>query len=211
MNDLDNTTIRDDRMIDERSVEIPWLVTSLGKPAHVLDVGAAHARYLEAMLKAGAEIIALDTHPFTTSPDVRVCLGDAADLPDEWLNRFDLVTCISALDHIGLEAYGNPADPGALEKSAREMWRVLQPGGRLLLTVPFGRDQVTSHPGGGQRVFGMPALQALFPVDQWHWRGTWFWKLTGDEYVLADEQACAACEYDGIRAQSVVAMELEKP
>jgi SAM-dependent methyltransferase len=196
--------------IDERSIEIPWLLARLGRPKHILDVGAAHARYLEAMLSTGSKVIALDTHLFNAPPDVQVFVGNAAAMPDEWSDRFDLVTCISALDHIGLSAYGNPADPEALEKSAHEMWRVLRPGGQLLLTAPFGRDHVTSHPGGGQRVFGIDALRALFPANHWHWRGTWFWKLIGDEYILADELACAACEYDGLRAQSVVAMTLEK-
>lgn len=199
-------------MTNERVVEIPWLLSRLGKPARILDIGSAFASYLTAMLEVCGEVVALDTHPFNTVDGVQVVLGDASDLPEDWSNHFDLVTCVSVLDHIGLEAYGNSANLQALQLSSCEMLRVLQPGGRLLVTVPFGQDRVTIHPDGGQRVFGIEALHSLFPLNTWNWLGVWFWNLSGDEYLPSNEESCKAVGYDSSygRAESVVAIELEK-
>jgi SAM-dependent methyltransferase len=53
---------------------------------------------------------------------LHACAIDAAPWPDA---SFDLVTCMSVLEHI-------PDDLAAV----RAIWRLLKPGGRLLLTVP---------------------------------------------------------------------------
>jgi len=49
--------------------------------------------------------------------------------------------------------------------AVRAIWRLLKPGGRLLLTVPFGRPVA----GPGHRVYDGPGLRALtegFVVDE---------------------------------------------
>jgi len=69
--------------------------------------------------------------------DVRV--GEAAELPFSDAT-FDLVTCLDVVEHLD-------DDTAAL----REMWRVLRPGGHLLVTVPAHRwlwgdqDEVNLH------------------------------------------------------------------
>jgi SAM-dependent methyltransferase len=59
--------------------------------------------------------------------------------------QFDTVVCVSTLDHVGMDnAFygsdaGRSADPAAeADRVVGELVRVLAPGGRLLLTVPFG-------------------------------------------------------------------------
>ena len=62
--------------------------------------------------------------------------GVLEDLPEP-AGSFDLVTCISVLEHI-------PDDTKAIES----MWAALRPGGRLLLTLPcmaVGLEQFISH------------------------------------------------------------------
>ena len=57
----------------------------------------------------------------------------------------DTVASLSTLhviEHIGLGRYGDPVDPDGSWKAARELTRVLAPGGRLLLGVPTGRERV---------------------------------------------------------------------
>jgi SAM-dependent methyltransferase len=56
---------------------------------------------------------------------------DTADLP---ANSFDLITCISVLEHI-------PEDGKAVEK----MWSLLRPGGRLVLTLPCMARQLEQY------------------------------------------------------------------
>jgi len=58
---------------------------------------------------------------------------------------FDLVICISTIEHIGRDntGYGLPGHTGASGdvETIREIERVLEPNGRLLITVPFGRRE----------------------------------------------------------------------
>jgi SAM-dependent methyltransferase len=67
--------------------------------------------------------------------DVRVQdLTYAEDVESE----FDLVTCLSTIEHIGLGRYGDPIDPWGDVKMARNLGRLLRPGGVLLLSFPSG-------------------------------------------------------------------------
>lgn len=199
--------------VDERSVEVPWLCLSLGQPKRILDVGSAEAQYLDALLLTGAEVVLLDLRPLHVVPvGAHVFTGSAGAMPNEWTEAFDLVTCVSTLDHIGLAAYGHDPDPGALKASIHEMWRVLVSGGALLLTIPFGRDQVIIFPSGEARIFGIEALNTLFPQGVWTLRVLHCWRLdrATEQYVSVDPLACSACGYDLTRAEAVIALKLEK-
>jgi SAM-dependent methyltransferase len=199
----------------ERVVEIPWLLSKLNHPNRILDIGSCDATYLPDLLTAGAaEVWALDVRPFQAPPGVRAVVCSAAEMPSHWTGYFDLLTCVSVIDHVGLDAYGQAEQPGLLEQVCAEMYRVLAPGGRLLLTVPFGRDHTTTHPGGGQRVFGLPALQDLFPLTRWDDLSFSVWRLEGDIYqrvpINRVWKDAAQAEYAGHRAGAVIALELEK-
>jgi hypothetical protein len=70
--------------------------------------------------------------------------GDAGAAPVRD-GAIDLVLCLSTLEHVGRDngRYGiarRAADPrAAMLAAARELARLVAPGGRLLVTVPFGR------------------------------------------------------------------------
>lgn len=196
-------------MVTERSVEIPWLVANLGTPRHILDIGSADATYVDALLATGAEVTLCDTRKIDQkNAVVWQWIGSAAQMPADWTGMFDLVTCISVLDHIGLDAYGNAADDTLLARTVAELARVTAPGGRLLLTVPFGRDHVTTHPGGGQRVFDFGALWKLFDADAWHFGDVSCWRLENNQYEPVPMKDIADAEYGGWRANAVIALEL---
>jgi SAM-dependent methyltransferase len=58
----------------------------------------------------------------------------ATDLEPE----FDLITCLSTIEHIGLGRYGDPIDPWGDVKMAANLARLLRPGGVMLLSFPSG-------------------------------------------------------------------------
>lgn len=194
----------------ERIVEIPWLVSHIGDASEILDIGSCDARYLNDLQGNGAKVTSIDTRYYQAPEGVKVIVGDAAELPEGLSESFDLITCVSVLDHVGLEAYGNHLDPLKLDEVVSEMHRVLKPGGRLLLTVPFGRDCVTTHPGGGQRVFDAKSLLELFDDKRWQWLGVTYWKLESDEYNEAEWNDVKDAEYATYRAGAVVGLELAK-
>lgn len=127
---------------DERVVEIPWVLARLSG-VRALEVGYAFAEppYLAALLQAGFdELVGVDLAAADV-PGLTGVQADVRELPFDD-GAFELVLCVSTLEHVGADntGYGLDAeDDGASRLTAlRELRRVLAPGGRLLITVPCG-------------------------------------------------------------------------
>jgi SAM-dependent methyltransferase len=60
------------------------------------------------------------------------------------------VSCLHAVEHVGLGRYGDPIDPQGWLTAMREMARVLSPGGRLYLGTPIGKERLAFN---SERVF----------------------------------------------------------
>ena len=136
-------------------------------------------------------------------PRVRYVSGDlrAMALRDA---AVDLVVCISTLEHIGLDATrlytrdlqfreDRPAD---FRLALREFRRVLRPGGRLMVTVPFGR---AAHLGWLQQ-FDAAGVDAIVRAFDGELLDASFFKYEPDGWRRAAADACAACEYFDIHA-----------
>lgn len=71
------------------------------------------------------------------------------------------LSCMHVVEHVGLGRYGDPLDYEGDIKSARELARVLSPGGTLLFVVPISgkaRIQFNAH-----RIYTYEQVQGLFP------------------------------------------------
>lgn len=137
--------------LDERVVEFPWLLAQ-APSGDVLDAGSTlnHAHVLDAVMGS------LDSlHIATLEPELHAFTGrrisyvfcDLRDLPYRD-GLFDTIVLSSTLEHVGMdnERYGaavpRAADPDAeVDRVLGELRRVLRPGGRMLLTVPYGLSQ----------------------------------------------------------------------
>ena len=127
---------------DERVIELPWVLSRL-RPGRALEVGYAFAEppYLAALLRAGfAELTGVDLAAADV-PGMATVQADVRDLPFEG-GSFDLVLCVSTLEHVGADNTGYgleaEADAGSQLTALRELRRVLAADGRLLITVPCG-------------------------------------------------------------------------
>lgn len=127
----------------ERVIEIPWAISRYAGEERVLEVGYAFAdpRYLAALYRLQIpELHGFDQTP-AHRPWMRTTHGDirSTPYPDEY---FDLVFCISTIEHIGADTtmYGGQdrLEEDADFETLEELCRITRAGGRVLITVPFG-------------------------------------------------------------------------
>lgn len=52
------------------------------------------------------------------------------------------LSCMHAIEHIGLGRYGDPIDPDGDLRAIKELKRVLADGGNLLVVVPIGKPKI---------------------------------------------------------------------
>lgn len=130
----------------ERCIEIPWAVSCYRGEKRVLDIGYANAedRYLSELLSLNIpQLFGVDMVP-KSSPGIISVIGDirSTSFPD---NFFDLVFCISTIEHIGRDnsVYHIPyvgVDHEGDFKALQEIYRIVKPCGRVVVTVPYGKS-----------------------------------------------------------------------
>ena len=157
-----------------RSIEVPWVASHIKKGDTLLDIGLSLASHdclgmlLEAKNNYGvaleaADIIKPETvqtrYPKEWLADilaVPISIGDirTMQLPE---NRYDVVTCISTIEHIGFDAPSTTVQGSAFERARSEeavntkrderanvrvldaFHKALKKGGKALITVPMGQ------------------------------------------------------------------------
>jgi SAM-dependent methyltransferase len=138
-----------------------------------LDFGADIGFLSLAAAQRGHEVIALDREPSALQyrhPRVTHVRADVLDwTPDE---PFDQVVNCSSVEHVGLAGrYGSTDEADGDLRAMERMSGMLNPGGRMILTIPVGRD-LTVAPQ--HRIYGeqrLPRLIEYFePVEEQFWR-----------------------------------------
>jgi SAM-dependent methyltransferase len=194
--------------LDERVVEYPWLSSrSEDWGVRVVDAGStlnypdllAHPRLRD------RAVVVYNLQQGWRATDHRVAYvtGDLRRIAIRD-DSVDLVVCISTLEHIGLDATQlYTRDPRFREDrpedfrvALREFRRILGPGGRLMVTVPFGRAanlgwlQQFDRAGVDEivRAFGGDVIDASF------------FKYEPEGWRRAAAEACAGCTYFDIHA-----------
>lgn len=138
--------------LDERCIEFPWYFGKAAESAQrILDAGSAlnYDFCVSHPYFTNRELTIL-----TLSPEdncfwrrkVSYMFSDLRDLPFKD-GYFDEICCISTIEHVGLDNtrftgqsnHYREYNVKDFEIALTELNRVLQPGGRLMVTVPFGR------------------------------------------------------------------------
>jgi SAM-dependent methyltransferase len=196
------------RNLDERIVEYPWLLAHLGtEPGLLLDAGSAlnfHFLLRRPELASKTMYIctlAPERHSFWklgvsyTFQDLRhTCFRDGF---------FDQVVSLSTLEHIGLDngrfytgRQSAPRSPESYVDAVKEMARILRPGGRLYLSVPYGRH--ADH--GWLQVFDGDmvdrAVEAFAPSSVLEY----VYRYTAEGWRVSDRVEAAAAAYVDLHA-----------
>lgn len=142
----------------ERVIEYPFVFQNLDRGMHpILDIGCCYSRLPIALASRGFRVVGVDFNAYPDRhPNLRAVRGDAALLPFA-TGSFGVVLAISVIEHIGLGHYGDPTGSAGDHAAVREISRVLRPGGRALITVPFGRALTDDF----KRVYDLPRLHGL--------------------------------------------------
>jgi SAM-dependent methyltransferase len=89
-----------------------------------------------------AEVEYVDLRPLESEIEgLRFVKGSILDLPYA-ASSVGSLSCLHVIEHIGLGRYGDAIDPMGYLKAARELVRVLAPGGELLIGTPVGRERL---------------------------------------------------------------------
>lgn len=131
--------------MDDRLIEYPFAIRCLKNGSgRVLDVGSSpRVNQLHTTLMAlGFDVYGVDRqekkYDFPGFHYYEADIKQGLPFSDDY---FDYVTCISTLEHVGLGGgrYGENKDEEGDKKAVIEMFRVLKPNGKLIITVPFGK------------------------------------------------------------------------
>jgi SAM-dependent methyltransferase len=176
----------------DRAIEWSWVVAHLPKQAcQVLDMGCVQSALTCIAARLGHLVTAVDLRDIEYEMQgVIFSKGDINDL-DFGPKRFDVIINCSSIEHVGLHGrYGSSdAVDGDLE-AMRRLRGLLASNGRMILTIPVGRDAVFLP---YHRIYGsarLPALLQGFTIleeEFWTKNQNIIWKRCNKKIALATE------------------------
>ncbi len=100
------------------------------------DIGSSHD--FVGLLTTITKVTFIDIRPLKVNlENFESKKGSILSIPFENNSVFSL-SCLHVAEHIGLGRYGDPLDPMGTKKAAKELVRVLAPGGNLYFSLPVG-------------------------------------------------------------------------
>ena len=111
-------------------------IASLG-PEHHVDVGSRVD--FVAFLTSHCSVTFVDIRPLQAPVErISSVAGTVTALPFE-TGSLPSLSCSHVMEHVGLGLYGGPLDPDGTRRAVKELCRVMEPGGQLLVLAPVGR------------------------------------------------------------------------
>lgn len=191
--------------VDERVVEYPWLLSRLenGDGKVLLDAGSTLNNQI---ILDHPALVSYKKYIVTLAPE-SVCYWRRGisyvydDLRALLFNdsSFDVVTCISTLEHVGMDNTalytGNSAFKENIHedylKVIRELHRVLKPGGTCYLTIPFGQYQYDVF----QQQFNADMLEDLIKTFNPAKVNEYYFKYEPSGWRIARHEDCTNARY----------------
>lgn len=105
------------------------------------DIGSRIDGFIAHLLTV-VEVTQIDIRPLSFEVEgLHFFGGDATSLTMLNDGEIESISCLHALEHMGLGRYGDSIDPRAYIKALHEIKRVLKVGGRFYLSVPIGDEE----------------------------------------------------------------------
>lgn len=196
--------------LDERVVEYPWVLARLGVgEGYLLDAGSAlnwqYILDLPALRSRSIVVYNLSVENVTRRNNVSYIYGDLRHTILK-SSCFDEIVCISTLEHVGMNntfLYSKDSRfcefrPDDYIRVIREFRRLLKDGGKLLITVPYGRYENL----GWLQQFDQQKINIVLRVFGGSFAAVAYYIYSGDGWQIADADACADCSYFDIHNRS---------
>lgn len=146
----------------DRDIEWSWVVSQLPEgQKRVLDFGPGPFQLISFVaVRKGLSVVCFDirkVEKLVEMESIKWIYGDISKYKFG-IQSFDVIVNTSTIEHVGLGRYGDSkSDQGDL-KAMQSLKTLLKPNGKMLLTIPVGRDAV--H-GFLHRVYGKKRLPTL--------------------------------------------------
>ncbi len=192
---------------DERVIEYGWLLSRLANQSGIIfDAGAAlnHKWILTRQEVSSCRVLisTLAPEPYVhEDASVSYIYGDLREtlLRDGCM---DAISCVSTLEHVGMDNTLLYTDESQFSeqreedylKVVRELRRLSRPGGRTLITVPFGRSQ--RHRWFQQ--FTPKMLENIISAFGPSAYNNVFYRYSADGWHVSTSEACQDAEYADI-------------
>jgi len=108
------------------------------------------------------QIEVMDIRPLRTE-DANIIFhqADILNLPPRFMHYCDSLSCLHALEHLGLGRYGDAIDIDGHLSGLDALQKILQPRGILYLSVPIGRERIEFN---AHRIFSIrTVLEMISP------------------------------------------------
>jgi hypothetical protein len=142
--------------VNERIIEIPFVLQHLPKTGRILDIGSASSLMALQLATMGYDVTAIDIRPYPFHhKNLTFLQQDISHLTLE-KDSHDCAVVISTIEHVGLGSYGDDrtlSDRDFLDTIAK----YVRPNGSIILTMPFGKAYQTNW----YRVYDSQALYRL--------------------------------------------------
>ncbi|MFC1917408.1 class I SAM-dependent methyltransferase [Chloroflexota bacterium] len=189
--------------IDERIIEYPWVLARLDATEKLLlDAGSAlNFQYVLDLPMLKIRSIAI----YNLSPENTVRRNNVSyiygDLRHTILNSdcFDEIVCISTLEHIGMDntflyskdIHFNELRLDDYQGAIIEFKRLLKPGGKLFITVPFGRYENL----GWLQQFDQQKIETVLEVFGGSVSSVFYYRYSADGWQIGNADECVDCSY----------------
>lgn len=125
-------------------------------PSRHVDVGSSIHGFVS-HVASFREIEVVDVRPLPVAiPGVKFHQYSVTDSESHSIGQSDSVSCLHTLEHIGLGRYGDQLNFDGWKVGFDGLLRLVQPGGRLYLSVPTGKFQRVEF--NAHRIFSLPFL-----------------------------------------------------
>lgn len=142
-------------------LHVGWAARVLASTSPVEHVDIGSCSYFVAIASAFRNLRSYDIRPMDIPlPGMITGVADLCSLPFAD-GEIKSLSCMHALEHVGLGRYGDPIDPRGDRKAASELSRVLAEDGSLLMVLPVGRPKVAFN---AHRIYSYrQVVDGLFP------------------------------------------------